>query len=29
MGNSAMRVFGVPQEAVDYAIERSPFANEG
>ena len=29
MGNSAMRVFGVPQEAVEYAIKRSPFANEG
>ena len=29
MGNSAMRVFNVPQEAVDYAIKRSPFANEG
>jgi gluconate 2-dehydrogenase gamma chain len=29
MGNSAMRVFSVPQEAVDYAIKRSPFANEG
>jgi hypothetical protein len=29
MGNGAMRVFSVPQEAVDYAIKRSPFANEG
>jgi gluconate 2-dehydrogenase gamma chain len=29
MGNSAMRVFSVPQEAVDYAMKRSPFANEG
>jgi len=29
MGNSAMRVFSVPQEAVAYAIKRSPFANEG
>lgn len=29
MGNGAMRVFNVPQEAVDYAIKRSPFANEG
>lgn len=29
MGNRAMKVFGVPQEAVDYAIKRSPFANEG
>lgn len=29
MGNGAMRVFSVPQEAVDYAIRRSPFANEG
>jgi gluconate 2-dehydrogenase gamma chain len=29
MGNGAVKVFGVPQEAVDYAIKRSPFANEG
>jgi len=29
MGNSAMSQFSVPQEAVDYAIRRSPFANEG
>jgi hypothetical protein len=29
MGNGAMRVFSVPQEAVDYAIKHSPFANEG
>jgi gluconate 2-dehydrogenase gamma chain len=29
MGNGAMRVFSVPQEAVDYAIKRSPFAKEG
>ena len=29
MGNGAMKVFSVPQEAVDYAIKRSPFANEG
>ena len=29
MGNGAMKVFNVPQEAVDYAIKRSPFANEG
>lgn len=29
MGNGAMRVFSVPQEAVDYAMKRSPFANEG
>jgi gluconate 2-dehydrogenase gamma chain len=28
-GNGAMRAFSVPQEAVDYAIKRSPFANEG
>ncbi|HLK63767.1 MAG TPA: gluconate 2-dehydrogenase subunit 3 family protein [Bryobacteraceae bacterium] len=26
MGNSAMSQFSVPQEAVDYAIKRSPFA---
>ena len=29
MGNGAMKVFSVPQEAVNYAIKRSPFANEG
>jgi len=29
MGNGAMRIFSVPQEAVDYAVKRSPFANEG
>lgn len=29
MGNGAMKVFSVPQEAVEYAIKRSPFANEG
>lgn len=29
MGNGAMKVFSVPQEAVDYAIKRSPFAKEG
>ncbi|MEO8053227.1 MAG: gluconate 2-dehydrogenase subunit 3 family protein [Acidobacteriota bacterium] len=29
MGNGAMKVFSVPQEAVAYAIKRSPFANEG
>ncbi len=29
MGNGAMRVFSVPQEAVDYAIKRSPFAKAG
>ena len=29
MGNGAMGVFSVPQEAVDYAMKRSPFANEG
>jgi len=29
MGNGAMRVFGVPKEAVDYAMKRSAFANEG
>jgi hypothetical protein len=29
MGNGAMKVFSVPQEAVDYAVKRSPFANEG
>ena len=29
MGNGAMRAFSVPKEAVEYAIKRSPFANEG
>jgi gluconate 2-dehydrogenase gamma chain len=29
MGNGVMRAFSVPQEAIDYAIKRSPFANEG
>jgi gluconate 2-dehydrogenase gamma chain len=29
MGNGAMAEFSVPKEAVDYAIKRSPFANEG
>jgi len=29
MGNGAMSTFSVPKEAVDYAIKRSPFANEG
>jgi gluconate 2-dehydrogenase gamma chain len=29
MGNGAVSVFTVPKEAVDYAIKRSPFANEG
>jgi len=28
MGNRAMASFSVPKEAVDYAIKRSPFANE-
>jgi gluconate 2-dehydrogenase gamma chain len=28
MGNGAVAHFSVPQEAVDYAIRRSPFANE-
>jgi gluconate 2-dehydrogenase gamma chain len=28
MGNGAVSVFTVPKEAVDYAIKRSPFANE-
>lgn len=28
MGNGAMRTFSVPEEAVEYAIKRSPFANE-
>lgn len=27
MGNKALSSFSVPQEAVDYAIKRSPFAN--
>jgi len=25
MGNSAMSQFSVPQQAVDYALKRSPF----
>jgi gluconate 2-dehydrogenase gamma chain len=29
MGNTVVASFSVPQEAVDYAIRRSPFANEG
>jgi len=29
MGNGAMSTFSVPKEAVDYAMKRSPFANEG
>ncbi len=29
MGNGAMATFSVPQEAVDYVMKRSPFANEG
>ena len=29
MGNGAIRVFGVPNEAVEYAVKRSPFASEG
>jgi len=29
MGNGAMSSFSVPKEAVDYALKRSPFANEG
>jgi len=29
MGNKALSSFSVPQEAVDYAMKRSPFANEG
>ncbi|HVW84973.1 MAG TPA: gluconate 2-dehydrogenase subunit 3 family protein [Bryobacteraceae bacterium] len=29
MGNTAVSHFSVPQEAVDYAMKRSPFANEG
>ena len=29
MGNGAMRAFSVPQEAVYYAVKRSPFAKEG
>jgi hypothetical protein len=28
MGNRAMASFSVPKEAVDYALKRSPFANE-
>lgn len=28
MGNTAVSSFSVPQEAVEYAIKRSPFANE-
>jgi hypothetical protein len=29
MGNTAVSQFSVPQEAVDYVMKRSPFANEG
>ena len=29
MGNGAMSVFSVPKEAVEYALKRSPFANQG
>lgn len=29
MGNTALSHFSVPKEAIDYAIRRSPFANEG
>ena len=29
MGNSAMSEFSVPKEAVEYALKRSPFANQG
>lgn len=29
VGNGAMKVFSVPQEAVEYALKRSPFATEG
>jgi hypothetical protein len=29
MGNKALTSFSVPQEAVDYAMKRSPFAREG
>lgn len=29
MGNGAVSVFTVPKEAVEYAMKRSPFANEG
>jgi gluconate 2-dehydrogenase gamma chain len=29
MGNTVVASFSVPREAVDYAIRRSPFANEG
>ena len=28
MGNKALSSFSVPQEAVDYALRRSPFADE-
>lgn len=28
MGNTAMTQFSVPKEALDYALKRSPFANE-
>lgn len=28
MGNTAMSQFSVPKEALDYALKRSPFANE-
>jgi gluconate 2-dehydrogenase gamma chain len=29
MGNKVLSSFSVPKEAVDYALRRSPFANEG
>jgi gluconate 2-dehydrogenase gamma chain len=29
MGNGAMAQFSVPKEAVEYALKRSPFANQG
>ncbi len=29
MGNGVVSSFSVPKEAVDYAVKRSPFANEG
>jgi gluconate 2-dehydrogenase gamma chain len=29
MGNGVLSQFSVPKEAVDYAMKRSPFANEG
>jgi gluconate 2-dehydrogenase gamma chain len=29
MGNTVVASFSVPQEAVDYAMKRSPFANQG